>query len=142
MEDIQSKIRGSLLIVRGLPGSGKSTLCKLLSQNDRWPVFAIDDYFTDPKTGSYHFEFENNYKAYASCEQRTKKALEDGVELVLVDNTFVLDWEIEPYLKMASEYHYRLHVVTAENFHEGKNDHDISQDQIEKMAMKYKVKLF
>jgi predicted kinase len=142
MADIESKIRRALLIVRGLPGSGKSTLCKLLSQNGRWPVFAIDDYFTDPKTGAYHFEFENNYKAYSSCEQRTRKALEVGVELVLVDNTFVLDWEMEPYLKMASEFGYELHVVTAEKFHDGENSHGISQDQIEKMGMKYKVKLF
>jgi adenylate kinase family enzyme len=43
----------SLIILRGLPGSGKSTLAKLLSENDKWPVYSIDSYFTNPETNNY-----------------------------------------------------------------------------------------
>ena len=42
----------SLIILRGLPGSGKSTLAKLLSENDKWPVYSIDSYFTNPETNN------------------------------------------------------------------------------------------
>jgi hypothetical protein len=60
---------------------------------------------------------------------------------IFIDNTFTLDWEIEPYFKLASLYNYQIHVVTVENYHGSKNIHDVSKDQLSKMAEKYKVKL-
>ncbi|EMP07134.1 AAA domain protein [Leptospira interrogans serovar Pyrogenes str. 200701872] len=39
----------SLILLRGLPGAGKSRLAKLLSENGKYPVFSVDDYFTDSK---------------------------------------------------------------------------------------------
>lgn len=60
---------------------------------------------------------------------------------VLVDNTFTLDWEMEPYFKLASKYQYQLHVLTVENYHHSGNIHNVSDDQLQKMAEKYKVKL-
>ncbi len=37
----------SIILIRGLPGSGKSSLARLLSENGKYPVFSIDDYFMD-----------------------------------------------------------------------------------------------
>ncbi|MFM9005746.1 MAG: AAA family ATPase, partial [Flavobacteriales bacterium] len=36
-----------LILLRGLPGSGKTTLAKVLSEEGKYPLFSIDDYFTD-----------------------------------------------------------------------------------------------
>ena len=124
-----------------MPGSGKSTLAKLLSENGKYSVFSVDDYFTNQK-GEYNFEFDKNHIAYSECEQKTKAAMLKGEEKVFVDNTFTLDWEMEPYFKLASEFNYQLHIVTVENYHGSKNIHNIAQEQIRKMAEKYKVKLF
>ena len=131
----------ALILLRGLPGSGKSTLAKVLSEHGKYPVLSIDNYFTNSK-GEYHFEFHKNYLAYKNCEDETRKSLENNFEKVFVDNTFTLDWEIEPYIKLASEFNYELHIVTVENYHGNKNIHHIGDEQIEKMAAKYKVKLF
>src|SRR6478609_5098173 len=130
----------SLILLRGLPGSGKSTLAITLSENGKYPVFSVDDYFT--KSGNYHFEFEKNHLAYKECEQNTFNALQSSVEKVFVANTFTMDWEIEPYFKMASENDYSVFVVTVEKYHSGSNVHEISDEQIKKMAKKYKVKLY
>lgn len=130
----------SLIILRGLPGSGKSTLARVLSENT-WPVFAIDDYFTDPVTGTYRFEFDKNHLAYKQCEARTEQAMREGLEKIFIDNTFTLDWEIEPYFRLAARYNYQVFVATVENRHQGQNRHDISPEQIRKMAEKYKVVL-
>jgi len=136
-----STLKKSLILLRGLPGSGKSTLANQLSENGKYRVFSVDDYFTDEK-GHYHFEFDKNHLAYKNCEENTRLAMQNGSVKVFVDNTFTMDWEMEPYFKLAAEFDYRLFVVTVENHHAQKNIHAVSDEQIRKMAEKYKVKLY
>lgn len=131
----------TVFLIRGLPGSGKSTLSKLLSENGRYPVYSIDDYFTDKLSGLYQFDHKLNHLAYTACEENTKKSMEEGCEKIFVDNTFTLEWEMEPYYRMAGESNYRIFVLTVENRHGGQNQHGISMEQIQRMAIKYKVKL-
>jgi predicted kinase len=130
----------AIILLRGLPGSGKSTLASLLSENNNYPVFSIDSYFTNSK-GEYDFKFDENHKAYKACEQHTEVAMKGNAQKIFVDNTFTLDWEIEPYFKLASKYNYQVHVITVENYHGSQNIHDVSKEQLVKMAEKYKVKL-
>ncbi|MGZ3883549.1 MAG: ATP-binding protein [Bacteroidia bacterium] len=131
----------SLVLLRGLPGSGKTTLAVELSERGKYSVFSVDDYFTDPATGAYNFEFDKNHLAYKRCEENTRRSMEQGMPKIFVDNTFTLEWELEPYFKLASEFDYRVFVLTVENRHDGKNIHDISDEQLTKMAQKYRVVL-
>ncbi|TGM73320.1 ATP-binding protein [Leptospira mtsangambouensis] len=130
----------TLLALRGIPGSGKSSLAKAISLTNGAPIYSIDSYFED-EAGEYHFDYQKNHLAYKECEAKTKQALEQRIPFVIVDNTFTLDWELEPYIRLAKEFGYRLHVVTVENRHDGKNVHQIPDEQIEKMKGKYKVVL-
>lgn len=130
-----------LILLRGLPGSGKTTLARALSENGKYPVNSIDMYFTDPQTGEYNFRYQDNHLAYKNCEQVTAQQMAQKHEKIFVDHTFTLDWEMEPYFKLAAQHGYQLHVVTVENYHGGQNTHDIPADQLQKMAEKYKVKL-
>src|SRR4051812_31816658 len=132
----------SLLLLRGLPGSGKSTLAGLLNEHGKYPVYAIDDYFTDAVTGLYAFNHLNNHLAYAQCQRLTEESMQHGVSKIIVDNTFTLPWEMEPYFKLCSAYHYRLFVATVENYHGSGNIHGVAEEQLQKMAAKYHVKLF
>jgi predicted kinase len=132
----------SLILLRGLPGSGKSTLAAVLNENNTYPVHSIDSYFTDPDTGEYHFEFANNHHAYKACEAQTRKSMEVGCSKIFVDNTFTLEWEMEPYFRLAAEFAYRLFIVTVENRHGHGNVHGVNREQLEKMAEKYRVVLF
>jgi predicted kinase len=131
----------SLILLRGLPGSGKTSLAKVLSDDGQWPVFSVDSYFTDPDTGEYRFEFDKNHLAYKACLQNTEEAMKQRTEKIFIDNTLTIEWEIEPYFQLASAYNYTIFVATVENRHKGKNTHDISEDQLERMAAKYKVVL-
>lgn len=131
----------SLILLRGLPGSGKSTLANLLSENGLYPIFSVDDFFTNGLTGEYIFDYKNNHLAYKQCEENTKAQILAKTPKIIVHNTFTIDWELETYFKLASQFGYTVFVVTVENYHNGKNSHDISHDQLQKMAEKYKVKL-
>lgn len=131
----------NLILLRGLPGSGKTTLAKVLSENNTYPVFSVDDYFTNEITGEYIFNFKNNHLAYKQCEELCKDAMQQHISKIFVHNTFTMDWELEPYFKLASEFNYNLFVVTVENYHKNKNTHEVSDEQLHKMAEKYKVKL-
>ena len=129
----------NLIILRGLPGSGKSTLAAVLSE-DRYPVYSVDDYFTD-QGGRYRFEYDKNHLAFDQCIMRTEESMKKGIEKIFLDNVFSMEWEMQPYFKLAVEYGYTLHIVTVENHHGSKNIHAISDEQMKKMAEKFKVTL-
>lgn len=76
------------------------------------------------------------------CEAATLEAMQELKEKIFIDNTFTLDWEIEPYFKLSKEFDYNIFVLTVENRHGNNNIHEISQEQLQKMANKYEVKLF
>lgn len=132
----------ALILLRGLPGSGKTTLARVLSENSTYPVFSVDDYFTNEVTGEYVFNFQNNHLAYKQCEALTNDAMQQAIPKIIVHNTFTMDWELEPYFRLAAEYNYQIFVATVENYHGHQNVHEVSEDQLLKMADKYKVKLY
>ena len=129
-----------LIILRGLPASGKTTLAEVLSEGGTYPVFSVDDYFTD-ENGHYEFRFQENHLAYKQCEEGVRTAMQQGAPKIILHNTFTIEWEMEPYFKLASEHDYRLHVLTVENRHGSSNVHDIPEEHIERMRAKYAVNL-
>ncbi|HEX7412912.1 MAG TPA: AAA family ATPase [Bacteroidia bacterium] len=132
----------SLILLRGLPGSGKTTLANLLSEEGKYPIHAIDAYFTDAQTSVYIFSFDKNHLAYKQCQEQTEQSIKQGFQKIFIDNTFTLDWEMEPYFKLAAQYECSIFVITVENRHGAKNTHQITDEQIQKMAAKYKVVLY
>ena len=129
-----------LILLRGLPGSGKTTLAYVLSEDGKYPVFSVDDYFTD-ENGHYEFRFQENHLAYKHCEEGVKAAMQQGLGKIILHNTFTMEWEMEPYFKLATEYGYRTHVLTVENRHGSANVHEIPEEQVERMRGKYGLKL-
>lgn len=101
-----------LTIVRGLPGSGKSTVANALASKVARRVayvFEADDFFYR-ETGSYRFDPSRLKEAHAECKANTRKALEQGAH-VFVANTFTQRWEYQPYLDMAAELGVKVQVI-------------------------------
>lgn len=104
----------TIYIIRGLPGSGKTTYAKKLldaerANNSNTAMFAADDYFY--RNGEYVFEPEKLKKAHELCQSNTRSAMAFGASIIAVHNTFTTQWEVDPYLKLASEYRYRVIVI-------------------------------
>jgi len=139
---MNSNHKRNLILLRGLPGSGKSTFATLLSYEGKYPCFSIDDYFTDKETGNYKFKFDENYLAYKFCEEKVEFSMLNGAEKIFVHNTFTQEWEMERYFSLAKKHNYNIFVCTVENRHRSKNIHGINEEQIRKMAEKFKVELY
>ena len=82
-----------LVIIRGLPGSGKTTLAKRLFPD--YVLCEADQYFET--SDGYKFCAEDLPKAHAACFQKAVSALEEGKN-VCVANTFTCWWEYKDYL--------------------------------------------
>jgi hypothetical protein len=63
--------------------------------------------------------------------------MEKNIEKIFVHNTFTIEWELDVFFKLAKTYNYDIYVVTVENYHLNKNIHDVSEEQLQKMAESY-----
>jgi predicted kinase len=125
-----------LYIVRGIPGSGKSTFAKTLTSN----VFEADHYFYD-NDGNYNFIPSEIKQAHKECQDFVRYAMESSIEKIAVSNTFTQEWEMKPYFEMAKEYGYKVFSVIVENRHGNTNEHNVPEEKIEQMKNRFNIKL-
>uniref|UniRef100_A0A8C3LBE0 NEDD4-binding protein 2-like 2 n=1 Tax=Chrysolophus pictus TaxID=9089 RepID=A0A8C3LBE0_CHRPC len=99
--------RKVLLILRGLPGSGKSTLSRFLLDHSRdGIVLSTDDYFR--QQDGYTYNAAQLGDAHDWNQKRAKQAMEQGKSPVIIDNTNTQAWEMKPYVEVALEKGYRV----------------------------------
>jgi len=95
-----------LYLVRGLPGSGKSTFAEAIEGVE---VLAADDYFM--VDGEYIFDPSRLGAAHQWCLEETLESLLEG-RPTAVANTFTQRWELQPYLDMAEKEDVPVTVVS------------------------------
>jgi predicted kinase len=86
-----------LTIVRGLPGSGKSTEARKLCGTTGAEHVEADMFFMVDR--EYRFDRERIGEAHAWCLDRVRSLLAEGRDVV-VSNTFTQRWEMAPYLQL------------------------------------------
>ena len=116
-----------LLLVRGLPGSGKTTIAKSIPN---FVHLEADQYFE--KDGQFAFQREKLPDAHAWCLQRTKEELDAG-RSVVVSNTFTRNVEMQPYFQLG----YPAMVVEATG--RWKSTHGVPDNIIELMRQKWEA---
>lgn len=121
----------TLTLIRGLPGSGKTTLAKTYSADH----FEADMYFVNDD-GEYQFDATRLKQAHCWCQDSAKQSLQQG-RSVVVSNTFVRLWEMKPYLKMAQRHNAELEVIECQGRYA--NTHGVSQAIVNEMKKRWQV---
>lgn len=120
----------TLYIIRGLPGSGKSTLGALLAPGAR---FEADDYFM--LSGEYVFEPAELAEAHEYCRLSVKMAMSKGVKSIAVCNVFAKFDHMRPYMTMAARFDYSVHVIECQsNFG---SVHEVPEHTIQRMRAEW-----
>jgi predicted kinase len=123
-----------LILLRGLPGSGKSTFAKLICNQH----VEADMYFM--QDGEYKFDATKLKQAHKWCRNKTEAWMQKRYNVV-VSNTFTMESELQPYLELAKEYGYRVHSIVMENRHSGVNQHGVPEDKLEQMKNRFEVRI-
>lgn len=137
-----------LVILRGLPGSGKSYLARKIveisvgSHDYHNFIFSADDYFM--RRGTYQYDPTKIQEAHTFNQQRAFGAMKNGVSPVIIDNTNTQMWEIKPYAMVASKYAYIIEILepcTPWAFNEKelsrRNTHGVPRVKLKEMLMRY-----
>jgi adenylate kinase family enzyme len=129
-----------LILLRGLPGSGKSTFADLIgARGAGYAHFEADMYFM--KDGKYKFDPSQIKMAHNWCMIQTEKAMADDTSIIIVSNTFTQEWEMDFYYEKAKYYDYDVFSVILENRHGGVNTHGVPEDKLEIMKNRFEIKL-
>jgi predicted kinase len=122
----------TLYIIRGLPGSGKSTMAKKLVGDGNF--FEADMYFIDSATGEYKFNPTFLWMAHAWCQAAVESHMEKGLD-VAVSNTFTTMREMREYLQMAEKHNYSPVVIHMESQFE--SIHGVPAETMDKMRARW-----
>uniref|UniRef100_A0A670I0X7 NEDD4 binding protein 2 like 2 n=2 Tax=Podarcis muralis TaxID=64176 RepID=A0A670I0X7_PODMU len=115
-----------LLILRGLPGSGKTTLSRiLLGQSRDGIIFSTDEYFRQ-NNGCWSYNVGQLGAAHDWNQKRARQAMDQGRSPIIIDNTNTQAWEMKPYVEAALEKGYRI------EFHEPDTWWKFDPEELEK----------
>ena len=119
-----------LTLIRGLPGSGKSTMARKIAletgalhvESDMWINY------------SEKWRQESVKMAHAICQEQANKALYYGRDVV-VSNTFTRKLEMQPYLDMAERTGANVEIITATGDYG--SIHDVPAEAIQAMRERW-----
>lgn len=121
-------------IVRGIPGSGKSTFAKTLGCR----VFETDNFFINSE-GQYVFDIKKIAEAHQTTLKDFMEFLKTGEE-VCIANTAIHKWEYTPYFLVAelAGYEVKVHDIVPKSLKQLKeicdrNTHGVSASVVLQM---------
>jgi len=133
-----------LVLLRGLPGSGKTSFANFI-----WSSYAVceaDKFFYD-KESNYNFDATKLKEAHEWCRNEVETRMQDNQNNpqyypeIVVSNTFTQEWEMEAYFDLAKKYDYRVVSLIVENRHGNSNIHGVPDDVLNKMRNRFSIKL-
>ncbi len=96
-----------LILLRGLPGSGKSEVAKQLVENG--VIHSTDDFFIED--GVYVFDNNKLSKFHYFNFLNSIRSMQKGISPIIIDNTNILSENCADYVECGKMYGYDIVVV-------------------------------
>lgn len=135
----------TLYLCRGLPGSGKTTLAKLIAPDyhyaadDYWEENSVDRPSSVISTYRGTFDPKKLPLAHKQCLDRATAAMQSGATPIAVHNTFSQSWEAANYFLAAEKHGYSVFVIECQN--KFGSVHDVPKNVIHNMEWRWEKTL-
>jgi predicted kinase len=133
-----------LIILRGLPGSGKTALASEILKKKRSGgcVFSTNDYFMED--GEYKYNSRKVKDAHLWNISRAVGAMNEGKELIIINNTNIRKWEAKPYVLAGVNNDYNVIFMETDSLWKFdpnelsvRDTHNVSIEVIKKMLREW-----
>ncbi len=124
-----------LILIRGLPGSGKSTIAQHLTQY----VIDDDDFYTKDD-GTYNFTCDMIEPCHAWMLSYCEYLMSTGGD-ISITSPLISEVRINRFMDLANKYSYEFHSIIKENRHIGTSIHNVPDDQLNEMKRKFDIRL-
>lgn len=134
-----------LILMRGVTGSGKSTRAReLQEQNPGARILSTDDLFVEDV--EYRFDPNKLAHNHKANQERCRLAMLERAELIIIDNTNIMPWEMRPYHLLAQEHGYETTILEIPpppleellRRHESRTDKRVPRETLERMLERWK----
>jgi predicted ABC-type ATPase len=129
-ESRKEMIEKECFILKGIPGSGKSSVAKSIA-GEHGTVHEADTYHY--VNGEYKFDPKNIASCHEQCFEDFKRSVLAGTARVIQSNTNTGKWQYKKYMELAEENGYRVIVMTVENHHGNESIHGVPEETLVKM---------
>lgn len=139
-----------MILLRGLPGCGKTTFAKFLKSQVTDPntvqIYSFNSYF-EQKDGKYVFDGRRVKDAKYFAYSEVASMMKDRIPVVIVDDCIVTIADAKPYIEEAEKHKYDIEIVEVKtpwcnNIDElvnrcVMNGHNVSKEIIENMDQRW-----
>lgn len=122
-----------LILIRGIPGSGKSTYAKTHYVSKGFEHYEADMFFIDEQ-GNYSWDKNKIHLAHQWCFDKFSDAVLRRVNVV-ISNTFTRHREMKDYINLANESDYEVEIVVCTGNYQ--NVHNVPDETVEKMRNRF-----
>ena len=127
-------MNSKLVVFRGIPGSGKSTMAKkmrdtLIEMGETVGYYEADMYWMGDD-GEYHFDPKRLQDAHTWCQDKVREALHN-CSVVIVANTNLTKFEMDIWKEIADDANAKMEVFHLKTQYG--NVHGVPEETIERM---------
>ena len=140
---LEVKKQKELVLMRGLPGSGKSTKAKKIA-GEIGVIYSTDDFFM--VNGKYQYDAKMIGEYHQKNFKRTVEAMEEGKPLIVIDNTNIKLWEMKNYVIAGEQRGYAVRIEEPEtpwafSYRQcaKKNAHGVPEETCKRMRDNFEV---
>eukprot|EP00112_Aurelia_sp_Birch-Aquarium-sp1_P002102 Seg1229.2 transcript_id=Seg1229.2/GoldUCD/mRNA.D3Y31 product="2' 3'-cyclic-nucleotide 3'-phosphodiesterase" protein_id=Seg1229.2/GoldUCD/D3Y31 len=96
-----------MYFLRGLPGSGKTTIAKEIAiiYGHNAAICSADDY-TVNEEGAYQWRQSEYEQTHKLCLEKARSLCEEARNVIIIDNTNIYLDKVQPYFKLCFDYDY------------------------------------